>query len=40
MRTSRPLELLHMNLFGLVVYLSNDESKYGLVIVDYNTHFT
>jgi hypothetical protein len=34
MTTSRPLELLHMDLFGPVVYLSIDGSKYGLVIVD------
>jgi hypothetical protein len=34
MTTSRPLELLHMDLFGPVAYLSNGGSKYGLVIVD------
>jgi hypothetical protein len=34
MTTSRPLELLHMDLFGLVAYLSIGGSKYGLVIVD------
>jgi hypothetical protein len=34
MTTSRPLELLHMDLFGLVAYLSIRGSKYGLVIVD------
>jgi hypothetical protein len=32
--TSRPLELLHMDLFGPVAYLSIGGSKYGLVIVD------
>jgi hypothetical protein len=32
MTTSRPLELLHMDLFGLVAYLSIGASKYGLVI--------
>jgi hypothetical protein len=34
MTTSRPLELLHMDLFGTVAYLSIGGSKYGLVIVD------
>jgi hypothetical protein len=34
MTTSRPLELLHMDLFGPVAYLSIRGSKYGLVIVD------
>jgi hypothetical protein len=37
MTTSRPLELLHMDLFGLVTYLSIRRSKYSLVIVgDYS----
>jgi hypothetical protein len=31
MTTSRPLELLHMDLFGPVAYLSIGGSKYGLV---------
>jgi hypothetical protein len=34
MTTSRPLELLHMDLFGPVAYLSIGGSKYGLVVVD------
>jgi hypothetical protein len=34
MTTTRPLELLHMDLFGPVAYLSIEGSKYGLVIVD------
>jgi hypothetical protein len=34
MTTSRPPELLHMDLFGPVAYLSIVGSKYGLVIVD------
>jgi transposase InsO family protein len=38
--TSRPLELLHMDLFGPVAYLSITRSKYGLVIVDDYTCFT
>jgi transposase InsO family protein len=40
MTTSRPLELLHMDLFGPVAYLSIGGSKYGLVIVDDFSHFT
>jgi hypothetical protein len=34
MTTSRPLELLHMDLFRPITYLSIGGSKYGLVIVD------
>jgi hypothetical protein len=40
MTTSRPLELLHMDLFGPVAYLSIEGSKYGLVIVDDFSCFT
>jgi len=40
MTTSRPLELLHMDLFGLVAYLSIGGSKYGLIIVDDFSRFT
>jgi transposase InsO family protein len=40
MTTSRPLELLHMDLFGPVAYLSIRGSKYGLVIVDDFSCFT
>jgi transposase InsO family protein len=40
MMTSRPLELLHMDLFGPVSYLSTGGSKYGLVIVDDFSRFT
>jgi transposase InsO family protein len=40
MTTSRPLELLHMDLFGPVAYLSIGESKYDLVIVDDFSRFT
>jgi transposase InsO family protein len=40
MTTSRPLELLHMDHFGPVAYLSIRESKYGLVIVDDFSCFT
>jgi hypothetical protein len=40
MTISRPLELLHMDLFGPVAYLSIRGSKYGLVIVDAFSRFT
>jgi transposase InsO family protein len=40
MMTSRPLELLHMDLFGPVAYLSIRGSKYDLLIVDDFSHFT
>jgi transposase InsO family protein len=40
MTTSRPLELLHMDLFGPVAYLSIGGSKYDLVIVDDFSRFT
>jgi hypothetical protein len=36
----RPLELLHMDLFGPVAYISIGGSKYGLVIVDDFSRFT
>jgi hypothetical protein len=40
MTTSRPLELLHMDLSRPVAYLSFSRSKYGLVIVDDYSCFT
>ena len=40
MTTSRPLELLHMDLVGPVAYLSIGGSKYDLVIVDDFSRFT
>jgi hypothetical protein len=40
MTTPRQLELLHMNLFGPVAYLSIKGSNYGLVIVDDFSRFT
>jgi hypothetical protein len=40
MLTSRPLELLHMDLFGPIAYLIIGGSKYGLVIVDEYSCFT
>jgi transposase InsO family protein len=40
MTTDRPLELLHMDLFGPIAYISIDESKYCLVIVGDYYRFT
>jgi transposase InsO family protein len=40
MTTNRPLELLHMDLFGPIAYISIDGSKYCLVIVDDYSRFT
>jgi transposase InsO family protein len=40
MMTDRPLELLHMDLFGPIAYISIDRSKYCLVIVDDYSRFT
>jgi hypothetical protein len=37
MTTMRLLEMLHMDLFGPVAYISIDGNKYGLVIInDYS----
>jgi hypothetical protein len=38
--SSRPLKLLHMDLFGPITYISIGGNKYGLVIVDDFSHFT
>jgi hypothetical protein len=40
MMTDRPLELLHMDLFGLISYISISGSKYCLKIMDDYSHFT
>jgi transposase InsO family protein len=40
MMTDRPLELLHMDLFGRITYISIGMSKYFLVIVDDYSRFT
>jgi hypothetical protein len=40
MTIDRPLELLHMDLFGLIAYISIGGSKYCLVIVDDYYRFT
>jgi hypothetical protein len=40
MTTDKPLELLHMDLFGPIAYISIGESKYCLVFVDDYSPFT
>jgi hypothetical protein len=40
MTTTRPLEILHMKLFGPIAYISIGGNKYGLVIVDDYSRFT
>jgi hypothetical protein len=40
MTTDRSLELLHMDLFGPIAYISIGGSKYCLVIVDDYSRFT
>jgi hypothetical protein len=40
MTTERPLELLYMDLFGSIAYISIDRSKYCLVIVNDYSRFT
>jgi transposase InsO family protein len=40
MTTTRPLEMLHMDLFGRINYISIGSNKYGLVIVDDYSCFT
>jgi transposase InsO family protein len=40
MTTTRLLEMLHMNLFDPIAYISIGGNKYGLIIVDDYSHFT
>jgi transposase InsO family protein len=40
MTTTQPLELIHMDLFGPVTYISIGGNKYGLVIIDDYSRFT
>jgi hypothetical protein len=40
MTTTRPLEILQMDLFGPVAYISIDGNKYGLNVVDDYSRFT
>jgi transposase InsO family protein len=34
MTTTRPLQMLHMELFGPITYINIGGNKYGLVIID------
>jgi hypothetical protein len=38
--TTKPLKMLHMDLFGSVAYISIGGNNYGLVMVDDYSHFT
>jgi hypothetical protein len=38
--TTRPLKMLHMDLFGLITNISIGGNKYGIVIIDDYSHFT
>jgi hypothetical protein len=40
MTTTRPLEMLHMDLSGPIAYISIGSNKYDLLIVDDYSHFT
>jgi transposase InsO family protein len=40
MTTTIPLEILHIDLFGLIAYISINGNKYGLIIVDDYSRFT
>jgi transposase InsO family protein len=40
MTTTKPLEILHIDLFGPIAYKSIDGNKYSLVIIDDCSHFT
>src|SRR3954464_15965688 len=40
MTTTRPLDLLHMDLFGPQNYSSLGGNKYGVVIIDDFSHYT
>jgi transposase InsO family protein len=38
--TIRPLEMLHIDLFGPIAYINIGDNKYGLVIIDDYSRFT
>jgi hypothetical protein len=40
MSTSKVFELLHMDLFGLIIYASIGGNKYGYMIMDDFTRYT
>jgi hypothetical protein len=39
-KTTRPLEMLHMDLFDPITYITIGGNKYGLIIIDDYSHFT
>jgi transposase InsO family protein len=40
MTTTRHLEMLHMDMFGPIAYISIGSNKYSIVIIDNYSHFT
>ena len=38
--TERPMELLHMDIYGPIAYISIGDNKYGFVIIDDYSRFT
>jgi hypothetical protein len=40
MTTIKHLEMLHMDLFGHIAYITIGSNKYDLVIIDDYSHFT
>jgi hypothetical protein len=40
MTTTKPLKMLHMDLFGPITYINISGNKYDLVIIDDYSHFT
>jgi hypothetical protein len=40
MTITRPSEMLHMDLFGPITYISIGGNKYDLIIIDDYSHFT
>jgi hypothetical protein len=40
MTTTRPLQMVHVDLFGTVAYISIGGNKCGLVIIDDYSRFT
>jgi hypothetical protein len=40
MTTTKPMDMLHMDLFGPIAYISMGSNKYGLVIVNDYSRFT
>jgi IS30 family transposase len=40
MKSTKPLKMLHMDLFGPIVYISIGGNKYGLIIIEDYSRFT